>query len=204
MDIFLNRLVFILIATVITNTIAGTQWPIKKSDDPANWDWMNCTFCEIHKTGKPHFHCGIDIDVNSGNVPVRALESGRVYEIGNSSIGIETEYPQGSGNYHRRIRYLHLKGKKLKKYNLGEKVNKGDIISVVQNSKAGWTDHLHVEFYQNYGGRWMVLNPLRNNENWTLDIPDDNYPPEINDVILEPATNFNDITSGFNIIRKNP
>lgn len=200
MHLYINRAVVILVATFITSSIIGKQWPVKKSDDPSYWDWFNCTFCEIHKTGKPHFHCGIDIDVNKSNCPVRAIESGRVYEIGNSTLGIEIEHPEKSGKYNRRIRYLHLKGKKLKKYKLGEVVNKGDIISVVQESKAGWSDHLHIEFYQYFDNKWYALNPIRNNENWTLDGPDDEYGPEINDIYFEFLPDNNNDASGSKVI----
>ncbi len=200
MHFIINRAVIFLVATLISNTIIGKQWPIKKSDDPSYWDWFNCSFCEIHKTGKPHFHCGIDIDVNKGNCPVRAIESGRIYEIGNSTLGIEIEYPEKSGKYYRRIRYLHLKGKKLKKYKLGDNVNKGDVISVVQDSKAGWSDHLHIEFYQFYENKWMALNPIRNTENWTLDGPDDDYNPEINDIFFEFLPDENNDATGAKII----
>lgn len=198
---FLNRTVIIIVVSLVTNSIIGKQWPVKKGDDPQYWNWFNCSFCEIHETGKPHFHCGIDIDVNKSNCPVRAVESGRIYEIGNSTLGLEIEYPEKSGKYNRRIRYLHLKGKKLKKYNIGDKINKGDVISVVQESKAGWSGHLHIEFYQNYSNKWVALNPIRNLENWTLDAPEDNYDPEINDIYFEFLPGKSNDASGAKIIK---
>ena len=190
------RYIVLFAALMLLNESVYPQaWPILKKHDSKDWQSISCTFGEIHKTGKDHIHCGVDIDINSSRCPVHAIQDGRFHSNGNTSITLEHEYPKGSGKYNRRSRYLHVYGKDLK----NKSIKKGQQITKVRNNRGGYGGHLHLELWQFDNGKWYCLNPFRNDAEWNVTIPKDSYDPEINQVFLCPVGN-SEIPSGYTIL----
>lgn len=174
-----------------SSVVLAQIWPIWQIDDPTGYYIISCTVGEIHETGQDHFHQGIDIDCNNDGRNIRAIDDGIVQSAYGSFITIDHSFVGGVPQ--RRSSYLHLEeGSFLVSF--GETVQGGEIIATV-------TNHLHLNMYIRDGNDWLGINPLKNDHGWELDLPNghpDNYPPQINDILIEGLnTENNNVPSGF-------
>jgi hypothetical protein len=192
----LNKIIPLVLLTFLSHSVFAQTWPIRETDDPDKWNDITGTFGEIHPTNEDHFHGAIDINNNTWDCPFYPVDDGIVHSIGNISVALRHNWPDGTQDYDRRTRYLHVEDD-------GIAVN-GNVLTTTQlgtiENANGIGNHLHLEMWQFIDNQWYRLNPFHNDENWTLDVPDDDGDPQVNDVILEPLNEPVGIISGYSIL----
>ncbi|MDD3011772.1 MAG: hypothetical protein PHU97_10700 [Bacteroidales bacterium] len=171
------------------------SWPILANDDINGYYRVSCAFGEIHPTNGDHFHEGIDIDCND-DIIVRPIEDGVIIDA-DSPNKLVIGHGTPVGGQYPRITKIHEFQRSQALVN-GQSVTAG--ITNLGMVVSTW-GHLHQEMWVYDGSIEHPINPLNNNESWTLELPaghEDTYGPEINDVYIEPLTNVgNGSGSGF-------
>ena len=171
------------------------QWPLEEETTYDHWWRVSALFGEIHT----NIHRGLDIDHSLPNQDFYPIIQGLILlgnggvnpatpGIGGDSFTIEHLHgPAGGINdgYGRRTRYLHITHDP----SLSEEDTVFTTIPMgtLDNGGTGLGDHLHLEMWEYINGDWYSLNPLRNDMNWTIDLPvghPDDADPVINNVYI--------------------
>ena len=221
MNTCLNKALMVILVTIMLiisdalfQEVAGQHWPVPVNDGQ-HFNQVNCTFGELHSGLQ--FHGAIDIDHDGVDQEAQAILHGRYVGSGgngeNQYVIVEHRSAFGAG-FDRRSVYMHIAPN-----NFGARaaIRTGQRVGTINNSgnPPNRGNHLHLMMGQLINGVWHVINPLNNDQRWSLarhedqngnltgyfgNAPIDEHDPEINQVFLKGIAQPNNAASGYQIL----
>ena len=204
----------ILVVSIVVISVQYTQgqhWPVPNNIPEFNR--VNCSFGELHS--RLRFHGAIDIDhqrPNQDTPPIQAILHGRfvnrVLDGDNSYTILEHQSNPGNNVYDRKSIYMHIDPLDFTQH---PEIETGKQLGTTRAGQG----HLHLMMGQLVNGVWHVLNPLNNDQRWSLvrhedengnligyfgNAPLDEHDPEINQVFLKGIAQPNNVASGYQIL----